>query len=353
MEWHTLHVVYYEPDNDALLLDGVRPLVRRLTGRVAAVSFDRHWRRGPQFRVHVRASAADLETVVRPAVAETVGAFLARHPSTHARDEAREHAAHERRAVLEAETGPLRPWYPDNSVHVTRREPPDGPLAALVADFHAGTNDLVFDLVAAARGRSRTAAGFDLMIATAHALSGAGIFRSFLSFRSHAEAFLCGYPEGAGLRPAWRRHSQRVTPALADRVGALVAGLDGTRPTPARVRDWVGALRPYRDRAVELIAADPAALPAGDEPGEHDLAALSPFHRRLFGHPGWARTRASTDFRVYRLMINLTYLTLTRAGVTPIERFLLCHLAADAVEARYGHSAFDLAGRSAGGAAPR
>jgi hypothetical protein len=42
-------------------------------------------------------------------------------------------------------------------------------------------------------------------------------------------------------------------------------------------------------------------------------------------------------------MLNLTYLMLTRLGISPAERFLLCHLAANAVEDQYGVSAIDSA----------
>jgi hypothetical protein len=43
-------------------------------------------------------------------------------------------------------------------------------------------------------------------------------------------------------------------------------------------------------------------------------------------------------------MLNYTYLHMTRLGITPTERFLLCHLAANAVEECYGVSAFELVG---------
>jgi hypothetical protein len=47
-------------------------------------------------------------------------------------------------------------------------------------------------------------------------------------------------------------------------------------------------------------------------------------------------------FLRYRLMLNYTYLHLTRLGVPGLHRYLLCHLAANAVEEVYGVSALDL-----------
>jgi hypothetical protein len=43
----------------------------------------------------------------------------------------------------------------------------------------------------------------------------------------------------------------------------------------------------------------------------------------------------------YRLVLNYMYLHFTRLGLTPIERFLLCHLTANAVEDCYGISAME------------
>ncbi|MFC4585738.1 thiopeptide maturation pyridine synthase [Sphaerisporangium corydalis] len=343
MEWRSIHVYYYEADKDALILEGVRPLFRRLAGQVGAMSFTRHWRRGPHLRLNVRAGAATFEKVVRPAAEEVIGGFLARRPSVRRRDPEAELPAHRRLAELEGDQGPLTPWHPDNSLRVApydRREDVLGnpETADLLADFHAGTTELAFGMIEEVSGPARLALGFNLMIATAHALSGAGITKAFVSFRSHAEGFLCGFPEGAGLRPAWDEHYARNADALVDRVDAVVATLaDGRRNVPF-VGEWVTTLTPYRGRA-GLLVRD-GLVPMGDTaPAEGGLAGLSPFHRRLFGDPRWERTRVSADFLRYRLMLNLTYLYLTRLGVAPAERFLLCHLAANAVEDRYDVSA--------------
>ena len=65
----------------------------------------------------------------------------------------------------------------------------------------------------------------------------------------------------------------------------------------------------------------------------------SPFHNRR----QWAGP--PTDyvwFTKYRLMLNYTYLQLTRLGLLPAQRFLLCHLAANAAEEMYRVSAVDV-----------
>jgi hypothetical protein len=343
VEWHSLHVVYYEENKDALVLGGVRPLFRILAPRVAAVSYIRHWRLGPHLRLNVCCDADTMAATVRPLAEQVVGGFLGRQPS-RARLVPEEHlAAHRRLAEVEQEAGPLVPWRPDNTLHEApfdRRVPVLGSEAAadLLADFYADSTELAFrmteDVVA---GRQRLALAFDLMVVTAHALSGLGIAEGFLSFRSHADAFLAGFPEARGLRPAWDEHYCRHRASLRDRVELIVASLDDGSATIPHAEEWTALMRPYRQRGHQLVARGQLSM-LEDQRGP-DLKQVSRFHREA--HPAWAAVLKSDWFVLYRLMLNYTYLHLTRLGVTPVERFLLCHLAANAVEDSYGVAALD------------
>jgi hypothetical protein len=100
-------------------------------------------------------------------------------------------------------------------------------------------------------------------------------------------------------------------------------------------------MAPYRRRGERLIAA--GRLPMNPPPPEGAAVTgpvgVSPFHQALYASPAWSKTREAEWFLLYRLMLNYTYLHLTRLGISPVERFLLGHLAANAVERRYGVSA--------------
>lgn len=359
MNWYTIHVYYYATNKDALILHAVRPLFRLLAGRVAAASFTRHWRQGPHLRLNVRTDPRTFRSVVQPAAREIIGDFLARRPSTRPLVPAWELAAHRRLAELEQETGPLMPWFPDNSIRVAAFDSREGVLggratADLYAGFYADTTELAFDMIERVSGPQRLATAYNLMIATAHALSGTDISRAFVSFRSHAEGFLCGFPEGADARAGWDAHYRRNADALVARLDAVLATVDGGRNVVPFVREWTSTLSAYRDRAATLVDGGLISMPAAAVAWD-DVAQPSPFHRRLFANPRWQQTLVSAEFVLYRLMLNFTYLSLTRLGVTPPERFLLCHLAANAVEERYGVSAYDLIGPAAVGrdAGPR
>src|SRR5205807_1003772 len=128
---------------------------------------------------------------------------------------------------------------------------------------------------------------------------------------------------------------------------AVVAGIDREGELPPLVRSWLDLMAPIRGQARALVADGGLRLDA-DGPSATQSSAFgglsdaSPFHRELESAERWRRDiRQSRDFAVYRVVLNCTYLHMTRLGLLPVERFLLCHLAAEAVEAAYGVSALE------------
>lgn len=342
-----MHVYYYEDDKRDLVLDGVRPLFRRIAGSVDAASFMRHWRQGPHLRLNVRAEDETFTDVVVPAAEEIVGGFLARRPSQRRIDPDDVLPLHRRLAELEYEQGPLLPFQPDNSMVIAPFDPRidvvgNEHVADLIADFHADTTELAFTMTEQITTRATLfATAFDLLVATAHAIPDNGLTRGFISFRSHSEGFLCGYPEGQGQRQAWDDHYRRSADAMTARVDAVVRTVDGTGGDVPYVQEWVDRLNRSRSRVAGLIADGVSPVPEPSSQGQRTLSGMSEFHRTLFANPAWAQMQDSDSFMTYRLMVNLTYLYLTRMGVTPNKRLMLCHLVANAVEERYGVSAFD------------
>jgi hypothetical protein len=369
VQWHSLHVHYYD-DIDGLVVDGVQPLFDRIRDRVPTAYYIRHWKRGPHLRLNVHTDADTFDMVVRPAATDVLGDFLATRPSRAVVDPERWLPMHQRLAELEHEDGPLLPWRPDNSVHVVpydrRLHVLGNELAAdLLAEFYARTTDLAFVMTRHVRnGGQRLRLAFDLLVAVAQGLVAGGIRYGFVSYRSHAEAFLTAWPESTGQRGGWDRFYRTHAPALIRRVRDVVAALDGEPPAAdpgsaaadpdsgrgspavALVRRWVDALRPFERRGYELVASGRLTIdpPSPGQPvREPSLTEVSPFHRALADNDWFEqRVRPSPGFAAYRLVLNYTYLQLTRLGVTPVERFLLCHLAANAVEDAYGCSALDV-----------
>jgi hypothetical protein len=214
--------------------------------------------------------------------------------------------------------------------------------------------------------------GMNLMLTVAH--TAAPITRSFVSYRAHAEGYLTWAADPAASRAAFdRAYADRRT-ELTERVRTVIAALDDpAAPAVPFVREWAALLAAYRARITPLLEAGELPLPMTNpaapnqatldqttlnqttlnpatprlgavpvpqrEPGElHRLILTSPdYHRAVFEQPA---------FLNYRVVLNYTYLHLTRMGLTPLDRFGLCHLTANAVEEVYGLSAVDLIRRS-------
>lgn len=345
--WHSAHIHHHDVTGfDGLLLDAVRPLFAALPPAATGAFFVRHWRRGPHIRVNVKASDAAWAGEIRALVDKFAGGYLSEHPSAGCPSPEREAVIHERLAELEQERGPLSPWCPDNSVqylpydrrlHVLGTEE----AADLLADFHSDTTPLAFEILDDVRAGRRELldTGVALMIATAQAIC-PPITRGFVSYRSHAEGFLanCGDPQG--LRARFDQVYARNADGLAELLAEVVAAVDD-RSLPL-VTAWVDLLRGYRDRVERLYTAGllplPDSLPAAvrDEgPPAPGWDTMSDFHQALYGNAEVRRELSSSWFAVYRTLLNYQYLLLSRLGVTPVQRFMLCHLVATTVEATH------------------
>jgi hypothetical protein len=358
--WRAAHIAYFDDDTDLLLLHAVRPVIERLADHVQSIYVLRHWRRGPHLRLVVEAEPAVFAAVVEPAVAEIVGGYLREHPSTAvAPDEAALLPLHRRLADAEREPGPLTPFYSDNSItwaeHDRRIDVLGCPVGAdELALFYAGTNDLLFrHLEAVASGVPRETLALRLMLATAHMLcrhpEDASVRRGFVSFRSHAEGYLSTV--GPQVRHAFDQRYAANRDVLTSQVRSVVGAFDAVPASSADagaelLRGWVAAIDPLGARWTALYAAGEipeAEIPDDEENGIGDLLTASPMHRAIAGSTSYKQMMyRDPRFLRYRLMLNYTYLHLSRLGLPGLTRYLLCHLAANAVEEVYGVSALQL-----------
>ncbi|BCL12314.1 hypothetical protein GCM10017556_00530 [Micromonospora sagamiensis] len=343
---------YHDESQDRLVVEAVEPLFTRLAVTVPRAYHLRHWLRGPHLRLMFDVDDTVFDSTVLPMVEDVVGGFLARHPSTTVLDPYRTLAQHRRLAELEKVREPLTPLHPDNTIEEIpvddRIEVLGSAVAAeLLADFHVATTPLAF---AATRrmvaGGSLPTMAYDLMIASAHLLSGVGFARGFVSFRSHADAFLSWWPEARGMRERWQERYAAYGPDLRQRTERLLSRLDTGAASAATT--WARTVEPVRRHGATLIRSGALSMdpPWADldlaDPRNADVVEMlrrSPFHRHALGE---RRPVDRTWFATYRLVLNYTYLYLTRLGLAPVHRFMLCHFAANVAEELYGVTAADV-----------
>ncbi|MGW4111038.1 thiopeptide maturation pyridine synthase [Actinosynnema sp. NPDC004786] len=344
--WHCVHVYYYDPDKDDLILDAVRPLFAELRPLVKGLHLAPHWRRGPHLRLFAKTDRRTWTDVVLPRVEAVIGDYLARHPSTADLDVERHLAQHRLLAAREREHGPLVPWFPDNTIH---EQPCDDRshvirsprTAELMAEFASDSAPLLFAMLDRVRAGTddKELVALELMLATTVTACGS-ITRGFASYRSHAEGFLYSCNDPEAVRARFDAHYESRRDALLDRTRSVLAALDGTGHATPFARHWAALCRQYGHRVDPLVAEGLVfpPLPA-DAPA---VKPRAPMHAMMFGNRAYRETVfRHPNFLRYRFLLNCAYLQVNRLGLTPVQRFRTCHAAANAVEELHGVSAVD------------
>jgi hypothetical protein len=334
-----VRVYYFEDRRDDLVLDCVRPLLHQLMGSVDRAFFVRHWAGGPHIRICFKADPATQGDLLHT-VDAALTAYLGEKPSRAAVDASNWLPRLEQVALAEG----WRPerLRPDNSVVWEFGEPKTDHtdrVRSLIDLFYVATNDLAFGHIEASRQRraDRLLAAFDILTLTAHV--GVGIERGFVSYRSHADAFLASSRDPQAARRSFDLVFDRHSTDLVERVRELVSRRASIGPDARQFLAWTDVVHEFRSRTRELVRLAPIPVSPISPPARVD-PEVSPFHA-IFAPDLAYRAKLSADPRAqaFRLLVNLQYLHLTRCGFTPLERWLLCHLVSRAVEAAFGVSA--------------
>lgn len=341
-----LRIAYHDPDPAPLLREGVRPLLEQLAAEGLPAFWTRHWRRGPHLRIVVDADDAAWERAVRPAVERHIRPALAARPSTTVLDPEPLRETYRRLAEREREHGPLEPQQPDNTVEEEPHDPRLHVLGTydaveLFEGFQQRTGDAALT-VAVGEGPALSTHVVDLMLIMAQRVGGY-LERGFVSYRSHAEAHIMASPDPRAVRSLFDERSTRLRDPLVRRVRAHAEGsASHVDPLTASVgRELVRAADDARPLLADgrLDLDGPIAADGGGEGGGATVEQTrhSAFHRTLRASGDFEQVlREAPWFLRYRVALNLLYLHLARIGIRPVDRFLYCHVVADAVEQACG-----------------
>ncbi|WP_066368573.1 thiopeptide maturation pyridine synthase [Herbidospora mongoliensis] len=344
MSWRSTQIRYYDQDKTGLILDCVRPLFERLDGRIEQPYFVRHWRQGPHLRLNFRAATHDW----LPVATGTITRYLREHPSTTLLDAGELLEPHRLLAVREHETGPLLPWYPDNSVQT---EPYDDRLRVfggqaltdLVDAAAAESTRLTFGTLDQVRRGELAlfAVAIDLMVAVAH-VSVPPVSRGYMSYRSHVSAAVAASENPAAITEAFEARYRQNARELRATVVGVVNSIDAGEAAP-HVQDWIAFTRRQKERALPLLAGAEIDLDTPGQPEDPRRHPVDYFDVLMSTDRYRTEVLASDWFRAHRVAVNLLYAHLARLGVTPIQRHLFCHLISSAIEEEYGVSPLERA----------
>lgn len=367
--WVSLHAHTYGDLNALILSTG--PLLKELRSAGRPAYFTRHWACGPHLRLHIELLGQEEtlpESWAALARSRLQDALNPSRPDHWAPDHRApydwapydwEQAArvYPRIAADEQYVGQVWPPLPHGHLHLEARQRSlgvlGGPAAGnLIDDANLAMDDTVLEtLIQIKRGAPLLDLCFDLMVAVADRTApDTALDNGFLSYRSHAEIFLIDAP--VRVRQSFSAAYDRQREALRRRIDAVLDGSSAQNQLIGRWRRTLGAVHAAAWKALEAGHIDLSweaqdfSLERPEMGPAIERSQQSDFHRTELANFENLRLRSrDVSFNAYRLLLNALYLQLSRLGLTPLQRALLCHLVSHAVEARYGVRAVDLAAR--------
>lgn len=362
--WHVIRVAYFD-DRRALMTGPVQDVIDLARSRygVERMFVLPHWKFGPHVDLVIHADPDCFHLALYPEAKAILEDWLRAHPSPTTIDPAAYEELSRRVAVFEIEPGPYLPLLKNNSV----RTVPYAHARSLVLPVIGRSKEQVLseslDLLTALyrhNAEDKDAVFltlFAMLAATAHTPQG-GMAAGYMSMRSHADYFFAIHDVSGALR-------QRFDAVEARRGGELEAivravadkRLDQLPLAPALraiVGDWMAIIHAAQERHQAIVAEHYEELASQtrhiDMARQMERDDPSDFRERIAGRKvseigdaflnteaGRARLRRP-EFLTYRLTVNLYYALLPILEVTPVQKYLLCHLLANTVERVFGRS---------------
>jgi len=357
--WKMICVYYYEDNKEALLLNGVQPVIRALREEfgVKRCYVRRHWKFGPHLELYLDVEEELFYGKVLPYVQEKIGAYLQEHPSTRMLDAAQYLEQSKLLGAWELEQGPYEPLEPDNTV---KEKPYLRKVEVLngennidnIENFLAKTVDLVFDVIEDSQGNMSKRYGWmiKMMAVIAEQFPFDGIVRGHLSYRSHVEGYLNQFDTEGKIREQFFKQDEQ----MKDVVDALLREVVDHTGEKGMYRGEDPVLLHWSNALQELYADSYALAMKGEisantdhykevakEIGEQaverwdndvDQSELSSFHQTLFQSANNERFFTSPEFATYRILVNSYYILLPLFGINPNVKHFLCYLISQSVE---------------------
>lgn len=330
--WHTWHVVYYQPDKDALLLSSLKPLLQRLSteGLLERYALRIRWRQGPRVIVDLRPPPGREEELARLFESE-LGAWVATHPSQCDMPPEQLLAQHRQLAALEQEPEALEPLHPDNSVLRMPYQPPSagvGPVMERMAqEFSAEATPLLLEMMERSREGKPPRKDFLFQALLSLILLNEHPRYAHFSLRSHCEGFLQRFDARQELRGkleayVGEHHGQLLRSVEQAQRYARGEGED------VLLRTWVALCARMRQRLAEQVASGELTMPSE--------GGASEFHRAVLASSSFQWLSKTPHFLAMRCLLDWHSGLFPLAGLVPVMRVKIGYLVSRAIELSVG-----------------
>ena len=357
-DWFTIRAAYFEQDRRRLILEAVDPVLEKIRSQfgVTEAFYQVHWRHGPHVDVTVRCAPDLFHGAVAPVVLADIREWLQANPSQTTLNEGEYDKLSRAIGASELEPGPYLPLLRNNTAEVVPYSPsrtlkiPE--VAESKAVFLSDTRRLMTRLL------QRRDSGDDLLIVLAAMMAAAGdtfdpngLARGYISYRSHAEYFFASYDVEGRLKGRFDLLDARLSDRLDDAVLAVIDRTMSDIPLDQDgrhlIEEWLGVVETTsrRNRAIvrehyDRLVDDSTFADLSEKIAPTvDAEIAARFNNRApsevseaFASEHGLAVQRSPQFIAYRNTINFFYFLLPALGVSPTQKFCMCHLVAKSVE---------------------
>ncbi|MFV2128134.1 hypothetical protein ACFHWS_26950 [Micromonospora sp. LOL_013] len=171
-----------------------------------------------------------------------------------------------------------------------------------------------------------------------------GVPLGFVSFRSHAEAFLSTCRDPRAARSSMDERYQRARSVVDTTVEGVLRAADAGLLADEPAGLWYRTARSARQEFEAAFRSGEIQVAALVDPSTHDNdLSRSGFHRKAASSEALQQyVQSDPAFLAVRLGTSLLYLGLHTAGLTMAERYLLCYLVSRSCESLSGTDALSV-----------
>ncbi|EKE87550.1 lantibiotic dehydratase C-terminal domain-containing protein [Idiomarina xiamenensis] len=381
--WHVIRIAYFENDKSALLLGPLKHVIEDILKPAKITAYlQSHWKFGPHIDLTLQCSQNQFDACY-PRIKAQLDDWLKQHPSTtELQPEAYEKLSYQL-GMSELASPPYLPLLTNNSVSIAAYELSESvDIEALhqnKVQFLQATCELTLALVALKQQQQNEffVALILMMGMVAMRFQPDGIRRGYISYRSHAEFFLENYDQSGALRQKFDALDQRLQSVVDDSLAKLTreqwSQLSLSSTVMQLLRQWSAIVdETYAQQLATVTDNYQAFIDDDDEVSKSErhfvkmaeqVSSQVPSHiktidrdfntgkvvKSALQHEQGKQLFRSKPFIAYRLTVNYFYLLLPTLEISPVQKFSLCHILANAVERQWQLNWQDIIPVAAGG----
>ncbi|WP_176524421.1 MULTISPECIES: lantibiotic dehydratase C-terminal domain-containing protein [unclassified Bacillus (in: firmicutes)] len=352
-QWVQWNLYYYSEQREQLILDLIQNIHRDLLDKkvIKGFYFLSHWSRGPHIRLRFQTDNVErFNKEAVPWMVSEVQKFLKKNPSLRRLNKTDYRNTQHFLAELEEESGDFENLHPDNTFIEGVMDDRSSVLGSteafeLLNEFHIAATPFIYEVLENTRGNKGKKLGicFDMLTITGEKGYKKGIELSFLSYRSHANAFMISSKNPLEMQELYQKTYLSRKKELNERLNQVIEQLHSNSINDDIILKWSMLISSFKLKIMELLKDGIDLLGDTNKLHKTEYAHMygeslehSKMHFEMDNSKNLKEFMSSSiDFLALRVLLNYTYLIFHRLGIHPLERFVVCNLVASAVENIY------------------